>query len=63
MTEKGADGRQVLFAGVDGRLVEVDSTVLGPDEALFVAGRLRAVSSRCLVDFELRRGGVVVPRS
>ena len=57
MTEKGANGRQVLFAGVGGRLVEVDSAALGPDEALVVASGLRAVSAEYLVDFELPRGG------
>ncbi|MEU6791914.1 hypothetical protein ABZ907_09470 [Nonomuraea wenchangensis] len=57
LTEKGANGRQVLFARVDGRLVEVDSTVLGRDEALVVAGGLRAVSAEYLVDFELPREG------
>ncbi|GAA1704321.1 hypothetical protein [Nonomuraea bangladeshensis] len=56
-TKKGANGRQVLFAKVDGRLVEVDSAVLGPDEALVVAGGLRAVSAEYLVDFELPRDG------
>ncbi|MGW5157540.1 hypothetical protein ACWEPN_18880 [Nonomuraea wenchangensis] len=57
LTKKGANGRQVLFARVDGRLVEVDSTVLGRDEALEVASGLRAVSAEYLVDFELPRGG------
>ncbi|MGW2143094.1 hypothetical protein ACWCOT_02215 [Nonomuraea bangladeshensis] len=56
-TKKGANGRQVLFAKVDGRLVEVDSAVLGPDEALVVAGGLRAVSAEYLVDFEHPRDG------
>ncbi|MED7926267.1 hypothetical protein SMD20_18570 [Nonomuraea sp. LP-02] len=50
------NGRQVLFARVDERLVEVDSTVLGADEALVVASGLRAVSAEYLVDFELPHG-------
>ncbi|GHH65382.1 hypothetical protein GCM10017673_09360 [Streptosporangium violaceochromogenes] len=51
--KKEANGRMVLCAGVERRLVEVDSADLSLDETLAVAGKLRAVSVEYLVDVEL----------
>ncbi|WP_157383266.1 hypothetical protein [Nonomuraea coxensis] len=57
LTKKKTGGRQVMVAGVDGRLVQVDSDALSREEALAVAGGgLRAVSAEYLVELELRDG-------